>query len=375
MKVLVAIDSFKGSLSSWQAGQAVRDGVLKAIPEAKIHISPLADGGEGTVEALTQAMSGQIKKIEVTGPLSKKVWAEYGISSETAIIEMAAAAGITLISDKERNPLLTTTFGVGEIIKDAIAKGCRRFIVGIGGSATNDAGLGMLQALGCKFLDKDGCQVPFGAQALELIEYIDDSQMIPELKDCCFRIACDVTNPLCGEKGCSAVYGPQKGATPQMVERMDKAIRRYATLVKSIRPSADPDMPGTGAAGGLGFAFLSFTNASLEPGTQIVLQETTLEQHIKQADVVVTGEGKLDSQTVMGKAPIGVARLAKAHSKRVIAFSGCVSSDASVCNEHGIDAFFPIVRRACSLEEAMLQDNAYNNLRDTAEQVFRLIHS
>ena len=375
MRVVVAIDSLKGSLSSMEAGQAICLGVKRGYPEASVEVRPLADGGEGTVHALVAGMGGTIQNIEVTGPLGTPVACEYGIIQETntAIIEMAEAAGITLVSDGERNPLYTTTFGVGEIIKDAIKKNCRRFIVGIGGSATNDGGIGMLQALGYEFLDADKKQVPFGAQGLGVLEHISHSSVIPELKDCHFSIACDVTNPLCGAQGCSSIYGPQKGATPSMIAEMDVWFAHYAALASKDYPKADALQPGAGAAGGLGFAFLTFTNAVLASGIKIVLDETKLEEHIKTADIVVTGEGKLDMQTAMGKAPIGVAKLAKKHGKPVIAFAGSVTSDAGKCNTEGIDAFFPILRKITSLDEAMDCENAKENLSNTAEQVFRLL--
>ena len=375
MKVVVAIDSFKGSLSSLEAGEAIKRGVLKAMPDAKVCVRPLADGGEGTVEALALGMGGELKTVEVTGPLGEKVNCFYGIleESKTAIVEMSGAAGITLVPDELRNPLHTTTYGVGEVIKDAIANGCRHFIVGIGGSATNDGGIGMLQALGFGMLDKDGNQVSFGAKGMKEIVTITDDQVIPELKECSFRIACDVTNPLCGERGCSAVYGPQKGATPEMVKDMDGWLNDYAKLVSAKYKSADANYPGTGAAGGMGFAFLAYTNAVLESGIKIILEETKLEDYVKDADVVVTGEGRLDGQTVFGKAPIGVAKIAKKYNKKVLAFAGAVTEDAALCNAHGIDAFFPILRRIQTLEEAMLPESAKGNLEETAEQVFRLM--
>ncbi len=353
MKAIIAIDSLKGSLSSLQAGDAIREGILRAYKDAVVQVRPLADGGEGTVEALTIGMGGELQTVKVTGPLGEKAEAQYGILADgvTAIVEMSAAAGITMVPDEKRNPLYTTTYGVGEMICDAIRKGCRHFIVGIGGSATNDGGVGMLQALGYGMLDENG----------------------PELKDCSFRIACDVTNPLCGETGCSAIYGPQKGATPSMILQMDGWLRNYAKLAAAYNPKADPEFPGTGAAGGLGFAFLSFTNAVLESGINIVLDETKLEEYVKDADVVITGEGRLDGQTVMGKAPIGVAKIAKKYGKPVIAFAGCVTPDAVACNEHGIDAFFPILRGVVTLQEAMDSANARKNMADTVEQVFRLM--
>jgi glycerate kinase len=376
MKVVVAIDSLKGSLSSLEAGEAIKSGVLKAIPDAEVCVRPLADGGEGTVEALALGMGGELKTVEVTGPLGERVNCLYGIleESKTAIVEMSGAAGITLVSDELRNPLHTTTYGVGEVIKDAIANGCRHFIVGIGGSATNDGGIGMLQALGFGMLDKDGNQVPSGAKGIKEIVTITDDQVIPELKECSFRIACDVTNPLCGERGCSAVYGPQKGATPEMVKEMDAWLSDYAKLVSEKYKSADAEYPGTGAAGGMGFAFLAYTNAVLESGIKIILEETKLEDYVKDADIVITGEGRLDGQTAFGKAPIGVAKIAKKFDKTVLAFAGAVTKDAVVCNEHGIDAFFPILRRIQTLQEAMTPEIARDNMVTTVEQVFRLIN-
>ena len=375
MKVVVAIDSLKGSMSSIEAGEAIKSGVLKAMPEADVVVRPLADGGEGTVEALALGMGGKLVTVNVTGPLGEKVDCLYGIleESKTAIMEMSGAAGITLVPEANRNPLHTTTYGVGEVIKDAISKGCRHFIVGIGGSATNDGGIGMLQALGYEMLDKDGNQVSFGAKGLKEIETITDEQVIPELKECTFRVACDVTNTLCGEFGCSAVFGPQKGADPTMIIQMDKWLGNYAKLTSEKYEKADAEYPGTGAAGGLGFAFLSYTNAVLESGVKIILEETKLEDYVKDADIVVTGEGRLDGQTVFGKAPIGVAKIAKKHDKTVIAFSGSVTEDAVNCNEHGIDAFFPILRKIQTLQEAMDPVNAKNNMVSCVEQVFRLI--
>ena len=377
MKVVVAIDSLKGSLSSLEAGEAIKDGVLKAMPGAEVNVRPLADGGEGTVEALALGMGGKLVTVNVTGPLGESIDCVYGIleESKTAILEMSDAAGITLVPDSKRNPLHTTTYGVGEVIKDAISKGCRHFIVGIGGSATNDGGIGMLQALGYGMLDKDGNQVSFGANGLKELETITDENVIPELKECSFRIACDVTNTLCGEFGCSAVFGPQKGADPTMIIQMDKWLEHYAGLTSEKYEKADAKYPGTGAAGGMGFAFLAYTNAVLESGIKIILEETNLEDYVKDADIVITGEGRLDGQTVFGKAPIGVAKIAKKYDKTVLAFAGAVTKDATLCNEHGIDAFFPILRRIQSLQEAMEPSVARNNMVTTVEQVFRLINA
>lgn len=251
MKAVIAIDSFKGSLSSFEAGNSAAEGIRRVYPDAQIEVRPLADGGEGTVEALTLGCAGQLTTVTATGPLGKPVSCQYGIvdSTRTAIIEMSGAAGITLVPDTERNPLYTTTYGVGEVIRDAITKGCRHFIVGIGGSATNDGGAGMLQALGFGLLDKNGNPVPFGAMGLEVLDKITTDNVLPELKDCTFRIACDVTNTLCGEQGCSAIFGPQKGATPAMILQMDKWLAYYATLAREIFPHANPKAAGSGAAG------------------------------------------------------------------------------------------------------------------------------
>ena len=379
MKVVVAIDSLKGSLSSLEAGQAIKEGVQVVYPEADVVARPLADGGEGTVEALAIGMGGELVHVSVTGPLGDAVTAEYGILKadgtrpKTAIIEMSAAAGITLVPDEKRNPMHTTTYGVGELIKDAIDNGCRHFIVGIGGSATNDGGIGMLQALGYDFLDKNGTPVGYGGAGLQSIARIQAENVLPELKDCTFRVACDVTNPLCGPMGSSAIYGPQKGATPEMVKELDEALLHYAELSKETFDHADRLYPGTGAAGGMGFAFLTYTNAVLESGIKIVLEETGLEEEMKDADFVITGEGRLDSQTALGKAPIGVAHLAKKHDKKVLAFAGCLTPDAGVCNENGIDAFFPILRRVITVQEAMEKETARENMIRSVEQVFRLI--
>ena len=382
MKVVISIDSFKGSLTSIQAAQAIEKGIKRVEKEAEVVIKPLADGGEGTVDALVDGMGGNMEFIKVTGPAGKPVLAKYGIicptnpdmeETNTAIMEMSQAAGITQVIDKERNPLYTTTYGVGQMIADAIYKGCRRFIMGIGGSATNDGGVGMLQALGYDFLDKDGNQINHGSIGLKDLVQIKDDNVISELKDCEFHIACDVTNPLCGEEGCSAIFGPQKGATKQMVQDMDQWLADYAKIAKQSFIKADANKPGTGAAGGLGFAFLSFTNATLKSGVDLILNETKLEEEIKDADIVITGEGCLDAQTAMGKAPIGVTKLAKKYGKLVLGFSGAVTKGATACNEAGIDAYFPIVRSAVSLEEAMKKKNAQENLTDTVEQVFRLI--
>lgn len=374
MKAVIAIDSLKGSLTSVEAGNSAAEGLKRVYSDAEILVKPLADGGEGTVEALTAGMGGKRQTVCVTGPLGTPVQCEYGIIEDTAtaVIEMAGAAGLPLVPEEKRNPMDTTTYGVGEVILDAIKKGCRRFIIGIGGSATNDGGTGMLQALGYEFLDKAGKPIPQGGKGLEVLADIECVDVIPELKECKFYIACDVTNPLCGPDGCSAVYGPQKGADPEMVSRMDQWMENYARVAKEMFDKATPEYPGAGAAGGMGFAFMTFTDAVLESGIKIVLEEIGLDKDIRNADVVITGEGRLDGQTAMGKAPVGVAELAKQYDIPVIAFSGCVTEEAVKCNEKGIDAFFPILRSVVPLDEAMDPENAKNNLADTAEQVFRL---
>ena len=374
MKVVVAIDSLKGSLSSLEAGNAIKQGIKRVYQDAKVIVKPLADGGEGTVEALVSGMNGKIETVVATGPLGDKIESSYGIIPEKrlAIMEMASIAGITLLSLKQRNPLYTTTYGLGEMIKDAISKGCNNFIIGIGGSATNDGGIGMLQALGFDLLDKDGNQVPLGARGLKDLVKIDDKNVLPELKKCQFKIACDVTNVLCGENGCSVVFGPQKGATSQMIKDMDQWLYNFANLAKKKYPHSDALVPGTGAAGGLGFAFLTFVKATRESGIDIILETIDLKSDLKDVDVVVTGEGCLDRQSAMGKAPVGVAKMAKLYNKPVIAFAGSVTKEAKLCNQEGIDAYFPIIRNITTLQEAMAKENAKNNLMDTVEQVFRL---
>lgn len=376
MKAVIAIDSLKGSLSSVQAGSAAAEGIHRVYSDAQIDIFPIADGGEGTVDALVTGLKGKKQTVSAMDPLGRPIVCEYGIlPNGTAVIEMSCAAGITLITKEERNPLHTTTYGVGEVIRDAIARGCRNFVIGIGGSATNDGGIGMLQALGFGILDAAGKPVSMGGKGLQEITAITTENALPELKQCRFQIACDVTNPLCGSHGCSAVYGPQKGATPEMVAQMDTWLQNYADIVKTVLPHSDQNMPGAGAAGGIGFAFAAFLNGKLVSGIDLILREIDIETHIQAADIVITGEGRLDAQTVMGKAPIGIAKIAKKYQKPVIAFSGCVTDSAKVCNSHGIDAFFPIVKGACTLDQAMDPENAYKNMADTAEQAFRLLRT
>lgn len=285
-------------------------------------------------------------------------------------MEMASAAGITLVHEK--NPLAATTFGVGEMIFDAIKRGAENIIIGIGGSATNDGGIGMLKALGYEFLDKNGKDVGLGASSLGKVEKIVDDKVNPLISKVKFQVVCDVDNPLCGENGATYIFGTQKGVTDEMKPVIDRAMKHFAEKTAEKLGVSCEDIAGAGAAGGLGFAFLSYLNAELKPGVELIMQATDMEEKIKMADIVVTGEGRLDSQTVMGKAPIGVAGLAKKYNKKVIAFAGSVSDDAVLCNANGIDAFFPIVRGATTLEKAMRTENAVKNMELTAEQVFRL---
>lgn len=375
MKVVIAIDSLKGSLSSMEAGMAIKDGILAAKPDAEVIVKPLADGGEGTTDALIEGMNGERIDLTVTGPMHTPVDAYYGYlkDTNTAVMEMASAAGITLVPDSEKNPLLATSYGVGEMINDAIQRGCRNFIIGIGGSVTNDGGIGMLKALGVRFLDENGEDAGEGGQALAKVARIDVSGMNPLLKECHIQVACDVNNPLCGENGSTYVYGPQKGVTEDMKKTLDEAMAHFARVTSETLENDYMNIPGAGAAGGLGYAFLAYTGAALTPGIELILDAVGLEEELSGADVVVTGEGRLDFQTAMGKAPVGVARLAKKYNAKVIAFAGSVTKEATACNKEGIDAFFPILRGVCTLAEAMDPVAARNNMTATVEQVFRLL--
>ena len=374
MKVVVAIDSLKGSLSSMEAGTAIKEGVLKARPDAQVVVKPLADGGEGTTDALIEGMKGERVTLTVTGPMGEPVSCYYGYlpDSKTAVMEMAQAAGITLVNGK-KDPLKASTYGVGEMILHAMEKGCRNFIIGIGGSATNDGGIGMLKALGFEFLDSDGEDAGEGAQALEEVSTIICEKRHPLLDTCKFCVACDVKNPLCGENGATYIYGPQKGVTEEWKEPLDQNMKSYADVTAKVTGTDYSEYPGAGAAGGLGFAFLSYLNAELTLGIELILNAVKLEEELKDADIVVTGEGRLDHQTAMGKAPIGVAKLAKKYGAKVLAFAGAVTKDAGACNSEGIDGFFPIVRGVTTLEEAMKPEVAKENMVAVVEQVFRII--
>lgn len=379
MNVIVAIDSLKGSLRSLQAGAAAKAGILRAIPDATVSVKPVADGGEGTVNALVSGLSGRSVTIAVTGPLGETVEATYGILPDhTAVIEMAEAAGLPLVPAEKRNPMITTTYGVGEMIQHALDEGCRSFIIGIGGSATNDGGTGMLRALGCRFRKADGTDIAPGAQELAGLAAIETEALDPRLKESRFSIACDVTNPLCGANGASAIFAPQKGATPSMIPELDAVLAHFADVTASTLGRDLRNQPGAGAAGGLGFAFASYLNGTLRPGVDIVLDAVLPEAELRAADIVVTGEGRFDGQTAMGKAPVGIARRAKACGCKVIVLAGSVEHSGARATQQNpplIDAVFPILPGAMTLEEAMREDAAYENMEYTAEQVFRVVGS
>lgn len=374
MKIIIAIDSFKGSLSSREAGEAALRAARDVFPDAEATVFPLADGGEGTADAIISANGGVMRRCRVHGPLGEAVNAAYGIlpKTNTAVIEMAEAAGLTLVPPEKRDPERTTTYGVGELILDAIDKGCRDFIIGIGGSATNDGGVGMLTALGLSFLDKNGLPIPQGAAGLAKIDTISLDGAHPALSDCRFTVACDVTNPLCGERGCSAVYGPQKGASPEAVKRMDAALAHYAALTERAVGRSFEATPGAGAAGGMGFALFAYLGAVAESGISLVMRATGLTEALRGADIVITGEGRIDRQSAMGKAPIGVAAEAKRQGATVIALCGCVGEGAEECNSAGIDAILPILGTPMSTAEAMEPQTARENLYKTARQALLL---
>ncbi|MBF6632601.1 MAG: glycerate kinase [Planococcus sp. (in: Bacteria)] len=377
MKVLIAMDSFKGSLSSIESSTAIAAGIKEVYPHADIEVLPLADGGEGTVEALVNATAGTLVTIPVTGPLNETVKATYGIlgDGKTAVIEVAEACGLPLVPYGERNPLKATSYGVGEIISDAIEKGSREFVIGLGGSATNDAGIGMLQALGFCFYDMNGEKVGIDGQSLTDIWSIDLKQVNPILKECRFRVACDVKNPLYGPEGAAHIFGPQKGATPEMVEQLDKGLKHIAEIVLYTLQTDINQIEGAGAAGGLGAAFSSFLHAHLQSGIELVMEIIEMEKSMQGADFVITGEGKLDGQTSMGKAPLGVAELAQKHDIPVIALAGGITEETAVLNKLGITSYFSILNQPMTLEEAMDSKVAYNNLRATTNQLFRLIQA
>jgi len=353
MKIVVAPDSFKGSLTAVEVADAIGQGVREIFPEAKIIKIPMADGGDGTVQCLVNATGGEILKEKVVGPLGDEVWASYGIlgDKKTAVIEMAEASGLTLVPEDKRNPLITTTYGTGQLIKAALDQGCRKMIIGIGGSATNDGGAGMVQALGVKLLDREGKEIGFGGVELKKINQINISNLDNRLSETEVLIASDVTNPLCGPKGASRIYGPQKGATPKVIEELDESLAHFAEIIKRDLHKNVKDMPGAGAAGGLGAGLIAFLDAELKPGIEIIIEIVKLEQAIKDADLVITGEGKIDSQTIYGKAPIGVAKIAKKYNIPVIAVAAIISDDADIVHQYGINTLIKISEPPMSLTE------------------------
>lgn len=376
MKVVVAIDSFKGSLSSFELGNFIENGIKKIYLDAEVRKIPIADGGEGTVESLVEGTGGEFVDVTVNGPLMNPVLARYGIMGDekTAVIEMASASGLPLISKEARDPRKTTTYGTGELIKDAIERGCREFLVGIGGSATNDAGIGMLQALGYKFLDKDGKILGFGGEILEKIAEVDTSEVMSELKECKFLVACDVDNPLYGPNGASHVYSRQKGADEETVHFLDSCLEKFASFTEDKLQKNIGNLPGAGAAGGLGGGFVAFLNAELKPGIEIILEKVKFKESLEGADFVITGEGKIDFQSIMGKAPVGVSKLCKNMGIPVIALAGGISDDAGITHKHGIEALFSIVNYPISLKEAMDPERARIFVENSTEEIFRLIN-
>ena len=377
-KYVLIPDSFKGTLSSEDICRIASEEILRLEPEAEICAIPVADGGEGTVDALAAGLGGEKRTVRVCGPLGREqaVDCTYGVIGDLAVIEMAGAAGLPLVPKEKRNPLHTTTFGVGQVIGDALDRGCRRFLIGIGGSATNDGGAGMLQALGFDLTDADGNPIPGGAAGLFALEHISSAAARPELAACAFRVACDVNNPLCGENGASAIFGPQKGADAQMVRQMDAGLRRFAEKTKEVFSGADENIPGSGAAGGLGFALRTYLHAELLSGVEVVLQETKLEEALKDADVVVTGEGRLDTQSVRGKVISGVAKHAKEKSVPVVAIVGGVLPEVEdLCDDPalGLTAVFSINRQAMDFTQSRYASR--ENYTYTLNSILRLLRA
>ncbi|TDB49305.1 glycerate kinase [Photorhabdus khanii] len=369
MKIVIAPDSFKESLGALQVAEAIEQGFREIYPQAEYIKLPMADGGEGTVESMVAATDGQIIHLPVTGPLNQPVDSFFGVlgDGKTAVIEMSAASGLHLVSMEKRNPLITTTYGTGELILSALDKGVSKIILGIGGSATNDGGAGMMQALGARLLDDCGEELRAGGAALSQLAEIDLSGLDPRLSQTEIIVACDVANPLCGEFGASAVFGPQKGATPERVKELDAALRHYGEKIEFLTKMKVIDVPGTGAAGGMGASLLGWLKAKLQPGIDIVISTLELEKVVQGADLVITGEGRIDSQTIYGKTPIGVARIAEKYAIPTIALVGGMSQDYNVVHEHGLDAVFSIMPGVCSLSDALACGR--ENLRVTARNV------
>ncbi|WP_312178285.1 glycerate kinase [Pseudescherichia sp.] len=369
MKIVIAPDSYKESLSALDVATAIEQGFREIFPQAEYIKLPVADGGEGTVEAMVAATQGRIVEVTVTGPLGTQVGGFYGLSGDeqSAFIEMAAASGLELVLPEQRNPLITTSWGTGELIRHALDAGVKHIIIGIGGSATNDGGAGMVQALGAKLLDSEGNPLGQGGGALETLARIDISELDRRLHDCRIEVACDVTNPLTGKEGATAIFGPQKGATPEMITRLDAALAHYAELIKRDLDLDVLDLAGGGAAGGMGAALFAFCGAELRQGIEIVTDALHLDRYVAEADLVITGEGRIDSQTVHGKVPVGVAKVAKRYNKPVIGIAGSLTADVGVVHEHGIDAVFSVIYGICTLDDAL--KNAAENVRMTARNV------
>lgn len=369
MKIVIAPDSYKESLSALDVATAIETGFREIYPHAEYVKVPVADGGEGTVEAMVAATQGHIVQVSVTGPLGEPVNAFYGLSGDMrcAYIEMAAASGLESVPPTRRNPLLTTSWGTGELIRHALDAGVSQIIIGIGGSATNDGGAGMAQALGAKLLSAGQQQIAPGGGALETLARIDLSELDPRLADCRIDVACDVTNPLTGPQGASAVFGPQKGATAAMIERLDRGLQHFAQIIDRDLDIDVLSLEGGGAAGGMGAALYAFCGANLRPGIEIVTDALGLADLVADADLVITGEGRIDSQTIHGKVPVGVAKVAKRYNVPVIGIAGSLTADVGVVHQHGLDAVFSVLYSVCTLEEALA--NAAANVRMTARNV------
>ena len=373
MKLVVAPDSFKGSLTSPQVCRAIEEGIRRAVPDAEVVLVPMADGGDGTARTLVEGTEGEFLTATVTGPLGEPVEAEYGILGDgtTGIIEMAAASGLVLVPPEQRNPLHTTTRGTGELIGLALDRGCRKLIVGVGGSATTDGGTGMAQALGARFLDAEGNDLPGVGESLQRIDRIDVSGLDPRLKEDTVRVACDVDNPLYGERGAAAVYGPQKGATTEIVEELDQGLRTLAEVIARDMGIAVAHQPGAGAAGGLGAGLVTFCGATLEPGVDIVIEAVDLAGKMQGAEVCFTGEGAMDRQTAYGKTPAGVAKVALEAGSAVLALAGIVHEDARELHDHGFAALGSVVNGPMSIEEAMQPRRAAELVAFAAEEMLR----
>lgn len=369
MKIVIAPDSYKESLSALDVATAIERGFKEIFPDAEYVKLPVADGGEGTVEAMVAATHGRIVKVNVTGPLGEPVAGFYGISGDeqSAFIEMAAASGLELVPAAQRDPLITTSWGTGELIRHALDAGVKHIIIGLGGSATNDGGAGMVQALGATLLNAQGNALGQGGGELASLARIDVSELDPRLKTCRIEVACDVTNPLTGDDGASAIFGPQKGATDEMIARLDSALHHYAKIIQRDLDVDVLTLAGGGAAGGMGAGLYAFCGAELRRGIEIVTDALHLAEHVADADLVITGEGRIDSQTVHGKVPVGVAKVAKKYHKPVIGIAGSLTADVGIVHEHGLDAVFSVIYSICSLDDAL--KNAGENVRMTARNV------